>query len=262
MKKIKKIIFVASVRVFLTFVLVFSLSCAISMLNAAEKTSDARRIWLQGFEIYEKAERNEKIGKYDEALKGYEEAIVLFKKVQEGYPDWNSFLIDYRIKKCLQQIDAIKPLSKKTQQRPATQATTTTIQETQRATQDTRNMEIQIRTLQRDLQDLRLKHETAINALAEVKKEAARGVAATEEIRRLNQEKNELEKRYAIVSDELKKALEKPSAQDIGQEKEKLQKEVLEFASKSIEAEKKMKDISNISEIKETKSCYQHKKRR
>ncbi len=209
-----------------------------------DKRTEARRIWLKGFEIYEKAELNEKLGKYDVALKNYEDAIAFFRNVQTNYPDWNTFLIDYRIKKCIQQIDAIKPLCKKTieeQIAPPPSKTSTP--------QNTKNLEKMAESLRAELLYSKQKLESAMTSLAESRKEATRGMAAIEELRRINTEKNELEKRYQLLSIQLKNALEKTAPAETDAEKEKLKKELSEFSAKLLEARKKEKEFFDAKEI-------------
>ncbi len=233
------------IRVFLLLaVLLVSGNSTTLLGQSQDKTSEARRIWLKGFEIYEKAEIDEKLGKFEAALKGYEEAMGHFRKVQSAHPDWNAFLIDYRIKKCSQQIEAIKTLVRKPEEKKTVQT------EPSKAgpPADTRKFEAEITALRADLLEANKKLEAAQASLADSRKEAARGVAATEQLRRINEEKIEIEKRYQIVSAELRKALENSSRPDSGTADEKLKKQMAELTEKAAAAEEKAKKLEEANE--------------
>ncbi len=233
------------IRAFLFLAVLLASGNSITLLaQSQDKTSEARRIWLKGFEIYEKAEIDEKLGKFEAALKGYEEAMGYFRKVQAAHPDWNAFLIDYRIKKCTQQTDAIKTLLRK----PEEKKTVQTLPPKAAPSADTRRSEAETTALRAALLDANKKLEAAQASLAESRKEAARGVAATEQLRRINQEKIEIEKRYQIVSAELRKALENSSRPDSGIADEKLKKQMAKLTEKAAAAEEKAKKLEEANE--------------
>ena len=213
--------------------------------QVAEKASnnEARTIWLRGFEVYERAEINEKAGKYDEALKGFEEAAALFKNVQSKYPQWNNSLIEYRVKICSRKIEGLKPLCKKSAE-PVKKA----------PPQEAKDIDTYIlreKILRKELEEAKKKIEIAFAAIVEARKEAAKGVLATEGAARLANENHELEKKYAIISDELKKALEKSSRQQDNSESEIFNKKILEMTDSKSKIEEEIKTIrKNNEELK------------
>jgi chromosome segregation ATPase len=204
------------------------------------KSNEARNIWLKGFELYEKAESNEKISKYDEAKKGFEEALIYFKNVQTKHPEWNNTLVDYRIKKCLNKIEGLSLLIGKS--RDSAKSAKTKPSET---APDFTPLE---KKLQEQLQQSNNRLDAALSALAEAKKEAARGLLASEETSRLVKEKTDLEKKYAILSAELAKISEKISPQNETAQIELFKKENKIFNEQKKGYDDKIKELSDSNE--------------
>ncbi|HPO91763.1 MAG TPA: hypothetical protein PLJ44_11705, partial [Victivallales bacterium] len=242
--KTKKNALLPKISFFLSFLFFIFLFTAHT--QESKKTNEARQLWLKGFEIYEKAELDEKLGKYSEALQGYEKAITFFKTVRSNYPDWNTYLIDFRIKKCSEQITNLRNLLKKTEEKR------TVIDEKVPSALDVKIYEARIKDLQEELLSTRQQLEKALSGISAAKKEAAQGAAALEELRRLNQEKIELEKRYQLLSEQLDKALKKEESSkslDKDTELNALKNKLKEYVDKLNAIEGKIKEYEEQTQI-------------
>ncbi|HCE46565.1 MAG TPA: hypothetical protein DET40_23715 [Lentisphaeria bacterium] len=186
-------------------ILLLALFSLLSFPLMAQYTTEdgnaARTLWLKGFDIYEKAETSEKNNDKKSALSFYQDSIAYFQKVKGQYPKWNSALVEYRLKICerkLQTLQAETSSGKPAVPGKGTASAADPEKELKQLKEKSNLQDRQIREIQNRL-------DLTLLSLNEARKEAALGSKSKEEIQSVMKEKNDLEKKCALLSDELKR---------------------------------------------------------
>ncbi len=171
--------------------------------NDSEDARQARTLWLKGFDIYDNAEKAVARGEFSKALAAYKNALYHFQKTRVKHPDWNKSLVLYRIKLCekniasiQKQIDAIVKKNKLSPGAPRKSA-----EEKLESSIES----LRVQRLEKELAELKLEFQKALASLQKARREAARGAAAQEEIKRLVQENNRLQKTSSLLKDQYRK---------------------------------------------------------
>jgi len=158
-----------------------------------EERTQARSIWLKGFEVFDKAEKFQKQNQLPLALEQFKESLQYFERVKFRYPKWNSSLISYRVKLCRRKISDLKvEISKK----PATGTPTAIPGKELLATKD------RLDDTELKLQQTTRKLDTTLRSLELARREAARSSKSANELKGLLKEKSELETRCALLKNE------------------------------------------------------------
>lgn len=176
----------------------------VSAQYSYQESQTARTIWLKGFDVYEKAESAKKVEDLKTALSMFEEALTSFQKVKIRYPKWNSNLVLFRIKLCEREIGTLKQeLQKKN-----IKITETEIEMENRLLKD------RVSAIEKQHRNIQEQLETTLNSLESARLEAARGMKASDEVKKLVKEKTELEKKYALLADEYKRLQSEKEGKD------------------------------------------------
>ncbi|MFZ2657857.1 MAG: hypothetical protein WAX69_23185 [Victivallales bacterium] len=245
------------------FILLIILSISTSPLYAqysTEQGNAARNIWLKGFEVFENAETAKKNGDNKSSVSLYQESLTYFQKVKKQFPQWNSALVEYRIRICSSEIrslsipGAMPPVEtvSATTTPVATAPVKTTIPVANAdAVKESSELREKLGLTEKALRDTRKRLDSALVSLDEARKEAATGGKSKEEIQSLIMEKNELEKKTNMLSEELKRLKDlaaNPAAGELARqlqsENEKLKKELEATGAK---AEKDALERTNLS---------------
>ena len=227
------------------FILLIILSISTSPLYAqysTEQGNAARNIWLKGFEVFENAETAKKNGDNKSSVSLYQESLTYFQKVKKQFPQWNSALVEYRIRICSSEIrslsipGAMPPVEtvSATTTPVATAPVKTTIPVANAdAVKESSELREKLGLTEKALRDTRKRLDSALVSLDEARKEAATGGKSKEEIQSLIREKNELEKKTNMLSEELKRLKDlaaNPAAGELAKQlqsdNEKLKKEL------------------------------------
>lgn len=75
---------------------------------ASSRSQDLWGIWREGFTHYEKAEKARTAKRYEEALNEYRASLQAFQQVRRRDSDWNRSVISYRIDLCLRRINLVQ----------------------------------------------------------------------------------------------------------------------------------------------------------
>ena len=189
---------------------------------------DARRIWLKGFEYYEKGEKSKKNGQLRESLTLFKESMRHFDQIKEKYPKWNTVLITYRIKLCNKKLEELKIAFEKQN----IKFTATEI--------DKENLLLKSRLTAKEkkLKDTKKQLDTTYASLETARRKALRNGKVSDHIEQLLKEKVELTNRCALLEDRNKQLQTEAGKQSgITAEKTSLDKALLQ-----IETLKKEKD--------------------
>lgn len=170
-------------------------------LNAqisSEAKKDARKIWLQGFEYYERGEKSRKNGQIREAMTLFKESLSHFETIKTKYPKWNTALINYRIKICQGKVEDIKSeFAKKN------------IKFTETET-DKENLLLKSRlsALEKELKETKNQLDITYASLEAARREAARNIKGSGQVEQLLKEKIVLTNRCALLEEQNKKLQE------------------------------------------------------
>ncbi|MFZ2654238.1 MAG: hypothetical protein WAX69_04935 [Victivallales bacterium] len=184
---------------------VFSLlSSQLMAQYTTEEGNAARTLWLKGFDIYEKAETSEKNNDKNAALSLYRDSTTYFQKVKNQYPKWNSALVEYRLKICERKTRTLEAETSSGQAAAPGKA----IAAPPDPEKEIKQLKEKNNLLDKQLREIQNRLDLTLLSLNEARKEAALGSKSKEEIQSVIKEKNELEKKCALVSDELKRLQE------------------------------------------------------
>lgn len=216
---------------FLRFMSIFVIMClcvgpVVHAQQPDEWKKDARKIWLKGFEYYEKGEKSRKNGQMKESLTLFKESLAQFEKIKAQYPTWNTALINYRIKVCNRKLDELKVEFEK-------QNIKFTATETDR---ENLLLKTRLATFEKELSDTKTQLDKTYASLETARREAVRSVKVSQEMDQLIKEKISLSNRCSLLEDQNKKLKEKATLPAETADKSSLDKALLQ-----IEALKKEK---------------------
>lgn len=157
--------------------------------------------WREGFENFDQAEHSSVDGHYKEALAQYRKALVMFQQINQKSPNWNSDIIEARIRLCQRRIESLKEKvmkEEKTERDLPAEVTEPKIVEEVKPVSGSSLASVPLasvgeRALRRELADCRAKLNRAVEQLDEVKKEADRNRESADAVTRLVKEKYALE---------------------------------------------------------------------
>lgn len=202
------------------FCLAFLFSSTVSFAQISDEAKkDARKIWLKGFEYFEKGEKSRKNGQFREALTLFKESLSHFDTIKAKYPKWNTALINYRIKICKGKVDLLKgEFAKKN------------IKFTETET-DKENLLLKSRlaTLEKELKDTKSQLDTTYASLEAARREAARNVKVSDQVEELLKEKVALTNRIALLEDQQKNRSGSAQAKDPQVDQASLDKALLQI---------------------------------
>lgn len=200
-----------------------------------EAKKDARKIWLQGFEYYERGEKSHKNGQMREAMTLFKESLSHFETIKAKYPKWNAALINYRIKICKGKVEELKSeFAKKN------------IKFTESET-DKENLLLKSRltTMEKELKETKGQLDITYSSLEAARREAARSVKASDQVEQLLKEKVVLTNRCALLEEQNKTLKEGGQATVKAVDKASLDKALLQI-------ETLKKDRGNLISMLET----------
>ena len=175
--------------------LIFSISTPIFAVLTPDQTKEARRIWLNGYDYFDKGSKALDSGQLRQAHTLFKESIKIFNDIKTKYPGWSSSMIGYRLKLCKSKIEQVEKLlaSKNIK------LTDTDV--------DKENIVLKkdLKKAQEDLKLAKRKLSITLISLEAARREAARTVNSSDDIEKIIKEKTELEKRYALLADRNKK---------------------------------------------------------
>jgi actin-related protein len=90
--------------------LIFSISTPIFAVLTPDQTKEARRIWLNGYDYFDKGSKALDSGQLRQAHTLFKESIKIFNDIKTKYPGWSSSMIGYRLKLCKSKIEQVEKL--------------------------------------------------------------------------------------------------------------------------------------------------------
>jgi len=179
----------------LAILVIFYVSTPLFAVLTPKETKKARKIWLTGYDYFEKGAEALKNGQVRQANTLFKESIKRFNEIKSKYPGWSSSMIEYRLKLCKAKIEDVEQLLANKN----IKITDTDI--------DKENLELKkkLEALKEELSQTKRKLSITLISLDSARKEAARSVNSSEDIEKIIKEKTELEKRYALLVDRSKK---------------------------------------------------------
>jgi len=178
-----------------TLLLLLCVSTPLFAVLTPETTKEARRIWLNGYDYFDKGTKALDTGQLRQAHTLFKESIKIFNDIKTKYPGWSSSMIEYRLKLCKSKIEQVEKLlaSKNIK------LTDTDV--------DKENLLLrkELETAKKDLNLAKRKLSITLISLESARREAARSVNSSDDIEKIIKEKTELEKRYALLADRNKK---------------------------------------------------------
>jgi Flp pilus assembly protein TadD len=160
-----------------------------------EDTKKARKIWLTGYDYFEKGDEALKGGQLRKANTLFQESIKRFNEIKSKYPGWSSSMIEYRLKLCKAKLENVEQLL-------ASKNIKITDSDVDHENLELRN---KIKQIQEELKLAKRKLSITLRSLDAARKEAARGINSSGDMEKIIKEKADLEKRYALLADRLKK---------------------------------------------------------
>lgn len=162
---------------------------------------EARAAWMTGYQKFEAAQKAENYKQYQEAHELYQEALETYQEVRTSYPNWNPFILDYRIKFCRKKMAEL--------------ATKTRIVKKELDTDDVvklnAGLQERLQVAESKSQELENQIVRLSQALEKARQEAARGAASSDlaenltwENTKLKKEVESLKRRQAELEAELK----------------------------------------------------------
>ena len=200
-------------------ILCFSFASFTQAQQPAGWKKDARKVWLKGFEFYEKGEKSRQSGQIREALTLYKEALRHFNKIKTKYPTWNTAMIKWRIEVCNKKLKVLKvEFDKKN------------IKFTETET-DRENLLLKTRLagLEKELSETKSQLDKTYVSLEAARREAARNVNVSKEVDQLIKEKTVLRNRCTLLEDQYKKLQQKDALPTAEADKKSLDKALLQI---------------------------------
>lgn len=207
------------------FFIVAVIIIVFAFLFTVNATDDnAKVIWFTAYGDLENAQNIEDEKGPEAALPIYEKSLAEFKEIKERFPDWNMSIVQYRIKLCENKVNSLKKL--------------TDLKKTPSKKKDSELTKSQSANFENELDKREAELQKTLNLLEDARKEAERGRKASEEMKNVLKEKFDIEKKYALLSDEFKRLqTEKQPGSESMEDKE-----VISRLNASIESLKKIND--------------------
>lgn len=165
----------------------------------------ARKIWLEGFEFFERGKTNYKNGQLRKSLTLFNAAMTKFDSITIKYPQWNPALIKFRGKLCNDRIQEIHNVF----------AQKNIIVTESDADKENLILKTQLNSLRKEVVDTKKQLQRTYISLESARKEAARGIETSNRVEQLMTEKIKLTNKCSLLEDrnkKLNKQVENPTS--------------------------------------------------
>jgi len=84
------------------------LAASFIALSSVAFSQDASNMFLQAYQEYQAAEKCERDGQMRDALNRYTTTVKTLEKIQKQDPDWQTLVVEYRLKKARESIERLR----------------------------------------------------------------------------------------------------------------------------------------------------------
>ena len=181
------------------FTVLFAPLPAAGQSSPQPPATEARQIWLDGYQALETAREAETREEFGAATEHYRQALSTFERVQQRFPEWQPSLIRYRIRFCRERISVLdKAAQKEREGLPRTKLLELLSKQRR-----------QIHGFEEQKRELEQKLNLTSEALAAARSEAARNAAAAERVAALAEDVSNLEGELAAKETRISEAQKK-----------------------------------------------------
>ncbi len=96
------------------------LAASFIALSSVAYSQDASNMFLQAYQEYQAAEKCERDGQMRDALNRYTTTVKTLEKIQKQDPDWQTLVVEYRLKKARESIERLRETITKIPSAPET----------------------------------------------------------------------------------------------------------------------------------------------